>query len=639
MNKGFGYYYKKSCGSAFRCLYKKRGNIFRYYAYIFMEILSLIFFPIRPITKALNYQIANDANEGRNIALSLGLKNIANGKTYWSTLLAIIMKAFIIIGIVVACLLPAGILFGISYGVYAYIYYQGKNMMLILYIGMVPAALVLLVSLIYIPIRTVPVGFINNKNPNVDASRSVFISFDALKKEGKFTLFLGHLVSIIICVLMVALIALPYILYTAGILKPSMFYLVPILMSTIGAVVLVFLPLFILTAQCFKERLFYDVIQNPKDFKKDLDNIVFKRDRKISTANALVRNFDDVKNQDKLHVEKVKVKVENIEADEDEEVFDEDVSKKDKLKRVKEQKKLQKEFKDREVKEIFDDEPNPEEGKELETIPVEENVEAPVEKMPTEMPVEVEATEVPVETEQAPVENETVEAQEPVEEAPTEVTPVEPEETDTPVETPEEPSQEAEAEPTDESAEAEEAEDDNLDEELDELEDDEEEPAEATPVEPATEPQPEPEAPKEEPEPVKEEAKVEAPAEPETKETEPVEAPEEPKEKPKATTRVTAKKTAAKATEKKATTKSSTTKASAAKTEAKPKATATKTTKASATKETAKPAEKKAATKSATKSTTTKTKSTTAKAKDAKAEEPKKATIKVIRKPKTTTKK
>ena len=366
MNKGFGKYYSSSFKAAFRCLYRKRGNFFRYYAYIFIEMLSFLFFPIRPICKGLNYQIANDVNENRSIALSLGVKNIAGGKTYWSTIVALIYKTFVVIGIVFACLLPASLIAGVAYGVYAYFYYYGNNLPIVLIIGGVPSALVLVIALIYIPIRLVPIGFINNKNPNIDASRSVFISFDAMKKEGKFTLFLIHLVSITLCLLLIALIGVPFLLYYLNVLAKDQFYLVPILMATISIFVFAFLPLFILAAQCSKERLFYDVIQNPKDFKKNLENIVFKRDRNMSTANALVKNFDDVVNQDKLHTEKVKVKIVNYDTIEDEEETEvvDNVSKKEKLQKVKEQKKLQKENKKHKEEQIFDSEPNPEEGRE-----------------------------------------------------------------------------------------------------------------------------------------------------------------------------------------------------------------------------------------------------------------------------------
>ena len=631
MNKGFGQYYKGSFGAAYRCLYKKRGNFFRYYAYIFMELLSLIFFPIRPITKGLNYQIANDANEGRSIALSLGGKNVVSGKTYWSILVALFYKAFIIIGIVLAALIPAGLLFGIAYGVYAYFYYAGKGMPIILIIGSIPAGLVLLVSVLYIPIRTVPVGFINNKNPNIDAARCVFISFDALKKEGKFTLFLIHFVSILLTVLILALIGVPILLYNLKVITANLFYLVPITMVGIAIPVLVFLPLFILVAQCSKERLFYDLIQNPQDFKKDLENIVFKRDRNLSTANALVKNFNDVVDEDKLHMEKVKVKIKNYDVIEDEEI-EEIVSKKEKLQRVKEQKALQKDYKNREVKQIFDDEPNPEEGKDVEPV-VEETAfeEAAPEEVSTqpamEEPEVLEQTlEEQVEETKEVAEPEAMEPQVELDEQPTLET-----------ETPEEVQEETEVVEEDAEPEA--------------VEPEVSEPEESEAV-PASEPEPvteEPEAneeaqeePTEEPtleepeEVVESEPVVEETKEPEEVEPEPTsEAMEEPaiEEAKPAKARVVAKKPATKTTEKKTATKSTTTKTAEKKTTAKAKEEKPKATtkaaekKTTATKAATKPAEKK----TTTTKTTAKPKATATKAKAETKEEPKKSNIKVIK--------
>ena len=113
--KKFKNYYLDGIKNSYKSLYKRKTNIFKYYICIFIYILSIPLFILKPVVNMGIFRFGEQINDDNDIDLTTITKSCDNPKNYFTALFACLIKIFIITGIILVLLAIAGVLALIGY--------------------------------------------------------------------------------------------------------------------------------------------------------------------------------------------------------------------------------------------------------------------------------------------------------------------------------------------------------------------------------------------------------------------------------------------------------------------------------------------------------------------------------------------
>lgn len=295
MNRGFKKYYKEGYNNAKEAL-RKKGNLCRYYLYVFVSLLSYLFIFVKPVIDMAGVRLLKMIRADKEIAVSKAISSSDNAKSYWTCLLAYIIKGLMILAIILVIGLIGFALAGFGYAIYSASAFSDELYYLPI-IHMIPAIVILAIFIIALPILTVPISYIADTNPNMGASKVLFLSVDSLKKTGKGTLFLSYLIEGLIKLIFI-LIPLGFYayLYNNLLSEPAevmgIMIGVAILVTIVDAIVYVlFITKFIVGLKLSRILLFEDLVLDNFNGAKRLTGIEFKEE-KSEYKSKLERLFD-----------------------------------------------------------------------------------------------------------------------------------------------------------------------------------------------------------------------------------------------------------------------------------------------------------------------------------------------------------
>lgn len=295
MNRGFKKYYNEGYNNAKEAL-KKKGNLCRYYLYVFVSLLSYLFIFAKPVIDMAGVRLLKMIRADKEIAVSKAISSSDNAKSYWTSMLAYVIKGLMILAIILVIAILGFALAGFGYAIYSASAFSDELYYLPI-IFMIPAVVILAIFIIALPILTVPISYIADTNPNMGASKVLFLSVDSLKKTGKGTLFLSYLIEGLIKLIF---ILIPFgfyaYLYNNLLSEPAevmgIMIGVAILVTIVDAIVYVlFITKFIVGLKLSRILLFEDLVLDNFNGAKRLTGIEFKEE-KSEYKSKLERLFD-----------------------------------------------------------------------------------------------------------------------------------------------------------------------------------------------------------------------------------------------------------------------------------------------------------------------------------------------------------
>ena len=182
MEKKFKDYYISGLKNSYNALYRRKTNLFKYYICLFIYILSIPLFILKPVINMAIFKLGEQINENNDIDLTSVVKSSDNPKNYFTVFFAGLIKILIILGIILVLAAIGGLLALIGYAI---ISFTGKMDYLFILLFASPALLAIVIYLFFIPLIYVETGYIVNSNNDINASNVLNISFNAYKKEGK----------------------------------------------------------------------------------------------------------------------------------------------------------------------------------------------------------------------------------------------------------------------------------------------------------------------------------------------------------------------------------------------------------------------------------------------------------------------
>lgn len=295
MNRGFKKYYNEGYNNAKEAL-KKKGNLCRYYLYVFVSLLSYLFIFAKPVIDMAGVRLLKMIRADKEIAVSKAVSSSDNAKSYWTSMLAYVIKGLMILAIILVIAIIGFALAGFGYAIYSASAFSDELYYLPI-IFMIPAVVILAIFIIALPMLTVPISYIADTNPNMGASKVLFLSVDSLKKTGKGTLFLSYLIEGLIKLIF---ILIPFgfyaYLYNNLLSEPAevmgIMIGVAILVTIAAAIVYVlFITKFIVGLKLSRILLFEDLVLDNFNGAKRLTGIEFKEE-KPEYKSKLERLFD-----------------------------------------------------------------------------------------------------------------------------------------------------------------------------------------------------------------------------------------------------------------------------------------------------------------------------------------------------------
>lgn len=302
MNRGFKIYYKEGYNASKEAL-KKKGNLCRYYLYVLVNLLSCLMIFIKPVVDMAGIRLLKMIRSDKDIAVSKSISGSDNSKSYWTCLLAYLIKGLMILAIILAIGLLGLALAGFGYAIYSASAFS-KELYNLPIIFMVPAIAILVIFLLALPMLTAPISYIVDTNPNMGASKVLFCSIDALKKDGKRTLLISYLLEVLIKILFLVIpIGLLAYLNSNLLSEPAevVGLMIGITILVIIAEIIVyilFVTKFVLALKLSRVLLYEDLVLDNFNGTKRLTGIEFKEE-KPEYKSKLERLFDNTEGSSK----------------------------------------------------------------------------------------------------------------------------------------------------------------------------------------------------------------------------------------------------------------------------------------------------------------------------------------------------
>lgn len=306
MNRGFKTYYSEGIKQAFTTLTKKE-NFLKYYLHQFIIALGSIFgFILSPIFNLSQIRMIKAVRKRGKVEISNSFKTANSFKSFWTLLLTYLIQALMILAGVMLFVVVE--VFVILAAVLFQIMFEDPEVGLVVGIILsIPVAIGLIVYLIVSPLYFSPVTYIVDSVEGAETSDVLSMSLEAMKHEGKRTVFATQLVTSLI---IVGYITLATFISLLLILTEEIVGMVfGIIFATAFIIAfIIFSPVLILGANIALVSLFEDVVMDKFNKNKVASGIYLKGAKSIKQSvenyqEDLVKLFDDT--------EEVKLSLEN----------------------------------------------------------------------------------------------------------------------------------------------------------------------------------------------------------------------------------------------------------------------------------------------------------------------------------------
>ena len=273
MNRGFKIYFKEGKKASASTL-KNKGNYIRFYTFLMVKLLSLVFIPLYSLARLAQVRLTKSVKDDNEIEFTKSLKSSDSFKNFWTIYLADGFKLLYILGNILVITLATGILYAVGFGLEQFIISQMRNFnVMISVLFAIPGALVLVIYLLTLPFKYVPnAHIVDSSSEDVGASKVLYYSFNALKKTGKKTLFVSYLLELLFNLLYFVVVLVVYLILNE----------IFILELTVFVVILLALPYFYvfpkiaLTFSVARYCLYEDVVYDQLIANKKVSGIAIK---------------------------------------------------------------------------------------------------------------------------------------------------------------------------------------------------------------------------------------------------------------------------------------------------------------------------------------------------------------------------
>lgn len=203
MNRGVLAYFGEGVKIAKRT-FKPKINYFKFYILSVISLLGKIAIITFPATRLLDIRIARLAEENEDIEIFKSMEKSDTSKSFWTiSIQSVFYLLFFLAGIIVL------ILFGGLLGAFGYVV-SGMSSEISLIVAGVFAAPVVLCLVAYIllyPLVLSPAMYLYDCNPNLGVSGMFYNSIDAMRRTGKWTIFMLTFLHLLIQIAFLGLIA------------------------------------------------------------------------------------------------------------------------------------------------------------------------------------------------------------------------------------------------------------------------------------------------------------------------------------------------------------------------------------------------------------------------------------------------
>lgn len=298
MNRGFKTYYKEGYKASKETL-KKKGNLLRYNLFIIMSFLTYLVIIFKPVMDMAKTRLLKLVRNDKEITISKAIQASDNAKSFWTCLIGQVVKGLMIASVILAIILVSCLLFLLGIAIYTAAS-LAEELKILPFIFAAPGAILIIIILCFIPIATAPIGYVVDTNPNMGVSKVLFASVDALKKDGKRTIFVSYLLESLIKIVFILIPVIPAIVFSqlsVDITEAALLITLLIVILIVDIVVYILvMSKFMLAFKVSRLLLLEDLVLDNFNGTKRLTGIEFKVDNK-NTKNKLEMLFDSTNNR------------------------------------------------------------------------------------------------------------------------------------------------------------------------------------------------------------------------------------------------------------------------------------------------------------------------------------------------------
>ena len=233
------------------------------FAYLILSFIGRIFIFTRPIFEISDNNLSVMMKECHSFSLDKIFEGATDPRTYGQLLFSYIVKLLMILGNLVLYMLPLALYWGVTI-LFGYAY--GSEAIILLDIAIIISAVVSIFYIVFIIVMFIyqePMGYIAQKNKELDASDIMYNATSSLKSQGKWAIFCTYLIPFLISTLLLAVLGLAiYLLfYYCGVIGGF----IAIVLSFVFLFILAnFLPLLLTAGTIAKHSIIEDVALTEK---------------------------------------------------------------------------------------------------------------------------------------------------------------------------------------------------------------------------------------------------------------------------------------------------------------------------------------------------------------------------------------
>ena len=298
MNRGFAYYFGRALKTALTVIWKNH-NVLKSVAYLFMGFGATLTCVFRPMLAMAAVTQAKTAERRGDYVVAPAFSEACKPLPFWTMFMACVLETLIMLGGYLLCgIIIAALVFVAMAMAYASAATATATITLIALFS-APGVLITLLYASVMGIIFSPTAYVVESNPGITAAEVVSVCFNTMKPNGKLIVFLTHLITIgielVVALICLGVTALIYAAMPAGAVK--LFVICVWLIASL-AIVSLTLPTCLLAKNIALKNLFEDIAQDPVNASKrtagiNITNITGAEFEYETIHDKLVDMFDE----------------------------------------------------------------------------------------------------------------------------------------------------------------------------------------------------------------------------------------------------------------------------------------------------------------------------------------------------------
>ena len=281
----FKKYYSEAFKTSKKTL-KNKENFIKYYVFAFMNLVSYLFFFIRPVYNLIQKRSLKYVNETNSIQITKSFEISDKPILYWKQVIAKLSKFLMLVGIGIIYIIITLLALLLGYSLYGLI--GDNDLMFIIFLFAIPVVLCFVAYILIAKLFICPSEYILEKKTDIKNSSLLFLSIDVMKKNGKLVIFLNELIYLAINILYFALCAVVSIILIQTLDSNIAVALTALLILAFLVVYIIFFPTFTLTRSLVRYNLYSDVMKDCISKNSLVSGVQFKDLTKKKTDNELL---------------------------------------------------------------------------------------------------------------------------------------------------------------------------------------------------------------------------------------------------------------------------------------------------------------------------------------------------------------